>query len=122
MKAEVSARGGRQRQNRGQERPGGIIRALLLPGLTLHFMCNRQFRYHSIAGKVNQIATRMQRKRLKSLIFLTLIFSMSVNVLFILSQDKKDKKDEKKKPSEPFAVKQMTHGMGLYSLGSLSPD
>ena len=38
-----------------------------------------------------------------------------------LSHQSKDKKDEKKKV-EPFKIEKMTQGMGLYSLGPISPD
>ena len=54
------------------------------------------------------------------------ISSFSIAVLFSIAllvpaQDKKEKDKEKKVP-EPFAVKKLTQGMGLYALGSLSPD
>ena len=38
-----------------------------------------------------------------------------------LPRQSKEKKDEKKK-AEPFKVEKLTQGMGLYSLGPLSPD
>ena len=39
----------------------------------------------------------------------------------VLSRQSKDKKDEKKK-AEPFKIERITQGMGLYSLGPISPD
>ncbi|MEN3331775.1 MAG: TolB protein [Blastocatellia bacterium] len=38
------------------------------------------------------------------------------------AQKKDDKKDEKKKPTETLKVERVTQGMGLYSIGPLSPD
>ncbi len=56
-------------------------------------------------------------------------YSISLSILLasllftspFAAQDK-NKKDDKKKPSEPFAIKKLTTGMGLYALGTLSPD
>jgi Tol biopolymer transport system component len=49
-------------------------------------------------------------------IFLTLLSSNRVS-----SQSDKDKKDDKKTP-EPFKIQRLTQGMGLSSIGPVSPD
>src|SRR5436305_11444831 len=51
-------------------------------------------------------------------VLIVLFLSISAD---LIGQDK-NKKEEKKKISEPYSVKKLTKGMGLYALGAISPD
>ncbi|HEX5735045.1 MAG TPA: hypothetical protein VF131_19600 [Blastocatellia bacterium] len=64
-----------------------------------------------------------KRRRLSIIVcILTLFLSALSPAVARQSKDKKDeKKDEKKKP-EPFKIEKHTQGMGLYTLGPVSPD
>jgi Tol biopolymer transport system component len=49
-------------------------------------------------------------------------FNDSIDARAQSDSKKDDKQDEKKKKAEPFKVEKLTQGMGLYSIGPVSPD
>ncbi|MEK6301165.1 MAG: hypothetical protein AABO41_10625 [Acidobacteriota bacterium] len=53
---------------------------------------------------------------------LLLLMVVSISLAGPASSQTDSKKDEKKKKKEPFKILQLTQGMGLYSLGEISPD
>ncbi len=55
---------------------------------------------------------------------LTVVLFSGIFLLYISATAQKNKKEEKveKPPAEIFAVKKLTNGMGLYAIGSISPD
>jgi Tol biopolymer transport system component len=66
-----------------------------------------------------------QRKSLSHRLALSLVVALSLALCLsaaAFGQKGSDKKEEKKKEGEPFSVKRLTHGMGLSSLGPVSPN
>ncbi len=73
------------------------------------------------------LTAMLERKRFskslastRSALILLIIFFIG-SFTSALSEQSKEKKDEKKKV-EPFKIEKLTQGMGLYSLGPISPD
>ncbi len=61
------------------------------------------------------------KNRASALRMITAIL-IQISLMTVAHGQKEEKKDEKKKKPEPFKVEKLTQGMGLYTIGPVSPD
>jgi Tol biopolymer transport system component len=69
----------------------------------------------TVSGEDSQILKRSKA-------FLLALIILAFGALSLAFAQKEEKKEEKKKKTEPFKVERLTQGMGLYFIGSVSPD
>ena len=81
-----------------------------------------RFDIHSLSNNSMRVLVIIKHQVTASLFAGLLISAFSVFAgPGFCAQDKKEDKKEEKKP-EPFKIQKLTQGMGLYSIGPVSPD